>query len=294
MRDMVALEAPAKVNLYLEVGRRRRDGYHDLRTVMQSVDLHDLVEVEVAGGREGITLEVVGKAPAGEENLCHRAAVRYLEASGIRASVRIKLHKRIPEAAGLGGGSSDAAAVLRGLNFLTGEALDRERLLALAASLGMDVPFFLVGGTVLGEGRGERVTPLAQAPPMALVLANPGVPLATADVYRRFDEVGGGEPPRGGAEAMVEALRGGDARLVASLLFNSLQPAACALEPRVGAILERSIWAGAWGALVSGSGPTVFALSGEEGRAEALAEEMERYAPVVVRARFRSAGVSLA
>jgi 4-diphosphocytidyl-2-C-methyl-D-erythritol kinase len=291
MRDAVTLEAPAKVNLYLEVGAKRRDGYHDVRTVLQAVELCDLVEVEVSGGVGGIDLEVQGEAPAGEDNLCHRAAEAFLEASGKGWDVRIGLVKRIPAAAGLGGGSSDAAAVLRGLNFLAGEALDRPGLMRLAASLGTDVPFFLVGGTALGEGRGERVTPLPQAPPLPLVLANPGIPLSTADVYRRFDEGGGGESPLGSAEVMGEALRGGDARRVAALLFNSLQPAACALAPQVGALLERALWAGAMGALVSGSGPTVFMLAGDEGQAEELEKEMGRYAPLVVRTRFRSSGV---
>ncbi|MBC7228910.1 MAG: 4-(cytidine 5'-diphospho)-2-C-methyl-D-erythritol kinase [Actinobacteria bacterium] len=294
MRDMVTLEAPAKINLYLEVGARREDGYHGVRTVMQAVDLCDRVEVEVVGGRGTVALEVKGEAPAGEDNLCHRAARAFLEAAGVRWDVRMRLEKRIPLAAGLGGGSSDAAAVLRGLNFLAGEALAGEELLRLAASLGTDVPFFLVGGTALGEGRGERVTPLVQAPPLPLVLANPGVPLPTPEVYRRFDEVGGGEPPRGGVEAMGEALRGGEVRRVASLLFNSLQPAACALMPQVGALLEHALWAGAEGALVSGSGPTVFALAGDEGRAAEMEAELRRHAPVVVRTRFRAAGISLA
>ncbi len=294
MRDMVTMEAPAKINLYLEVGARRGDGYHGVRTVMQAVDLCDVVEVKVAGGGGTVVLEVKGEAPVGADNLCHRAALAFLEAAGVRWDVRMRLEKRIPLAAGLGGGSSDAAAVLRGLNFLAGEALVREELLRLAASLGTDVPFFLVGGTALGEGRGERVTPLVQAPPLPLVLANPGVPLPTPEVYRRFDEVGGGEPPGGGVEAMGEALRGGEVRRVASLLFNSLQPAACALVPQVGALLEHALWAGAEGALVSGSGPTVFALTGDEGRAAEIEAELKRHAPVVVRTRFRAAGISLA
>ncbi len=294
MRDSVLLEAPAKVNLYLEVGAKRRDGYHAVRTVMQAVELCDLVGVELAGRGGVIALEVEGEAPRGEDNLCHRAAAAFLEATGLRRSVRIRLVKRIPVAAGLGGGSSDAAAVLRGLNFLAGEVLGSRELLELAASLGMDVPFFLVGGTAMGEGRGERVSPLAQAPPLPLVLANPGTPLSTAEVYRRYDAAGGGEPPRGGAEAMGEALRAGDARRVASLLFNSLQPAACSLVPAVGALLEHALWAGARGALVSGSGPTVFALVSDQGEAEELEKEMGRHAPLVVRTSFRSAGVGLA
>lgn len=292
MRSRITMEAPAKINLYLEVGPPLQDGYHPVRTVLQSVDLCDLVEVEVTDGGEGLGLEVVGDAPAGGDNLCLRAGAAFLAATGLRMGVSVRLTKRIPRAAGLGGGSSDAAAVLRALNFVAGEAMAREELLDAAAGLGMDVPFFLVGGTALGEGRGERVTPLVQAPPLPVLLVNPGVELATGEVYRRFDLSGGDSPPAHGPGDLIEALPRGDAADVAPLLHNSLQRAACELMPEVAVLLERAAGAGAAAAMVSGSGPTIFVLAASEELAASLEVEMGRHAPLVFRTSFRGAGVS--
>jgi 4-diphosphocytidyl-2-C-methyl-D-erythritol kinase len=290
MRSRAVLEAPAKINLYLEVGPPRPDGYHPVRTVLQTVEMCDLLEVEVTEGGEGLQLVVDGDAPAGDDNLCHRAAAVFLAATGMRMGINIKLSKRIPRAAGLGGGSSDAAAVLRILNFITGEAMNREELMRTAASLGMDVPFFLVGGTALGEGRGERITPLPQAPPLPVLLINPGAALATGEVYRRFDISGGDDPPAQGPGSLIAALPAGDAGVISPLLHNSLQRAACELMPEVSTLLERA--AEATGALVSGSGPTIFVLAGSDKEAGFLEEEMRRHAPIVVRTGFRMAGVS--
>jgi len=292
MRSRAVLEAPAKINLYLEVGPPRSDGYHPVRTVLQAVDICDLLEVEVTEGGEGIELAVEGDAPAGDDNLCYRAAAVFLAATGMRMGIKIRLSKRIPQAAGLGGGSSDAAAVLRIMNFITGEALNREELLRTAASLGMDVPFFLIGGTALGEGRGERMTPLPQAPPLPVLLVNPGAALSTAEVYRHFDLSGGDDPPAQGPGPLVAALPAGDVVTIATLLHNSLQRAACELMPEVGALLEKAAEAGAAGTLVSGSGPTVFILATSDEESALLEEEMRRHAPVVFRTRFRMAGVS--
>ncbi len=294
LRGMVTLKAPAKVNLYLEVGSLRPDGYHLVRTVLQAVDLCDLVVVEAEGAGGGIELLVEGDAPRGEENLCHRAAAAFLEATRLGWGVRVRLRKHIPVAAGLGGGSSDAAAVLRGLNHLASEALGKEELLNLAASLGSDVPFFLVGGTALGEGRGERVTPQAQAPPLPLVLVNPGNALSAAEVYRRFDLVGGDKPPRRGPYPLLEYLARGEVTRLPDLLFNSLQRAACELEPSLGDVLARAREAGAPGALVSGSGPTVFLLAAGEEEARRLEESMRDHAPWVCRTSFCSHGAAMA
>ncbi|MGQ9757872.1 MAG: 4-(cytidine 5'-diphospho)-2-C-methyl-D-erythritol kinase [Actinomycetota bacterium] len=287
-------KAPAKINLYLEVGPRRPDGYHRVRNVLQTVEWFDLLDLEVRLGEKGIRLEVEGKAPPGEDNLCYRAAELFLEAAGITAGVCIRLKKEIPVAAGLGGGSSDAAAVLRGLEYLTGAGLGREDLLTLAARLGSDVPFFIVGGTALGEGRGEVVTPVVQAPPLPLVLANPGKELSTAEVYRRYDLLPAGEPPEGGPGPLLDSLAAGDALGVASHLYNALEEAASALLPELKGILEAARRAGAPGVLVSGSGPTVFALAGAPEEAESIAFRMREVAPVVRVTRFCSHGVALA
>jgi 4-diphosphocytidyl-2-C-methyl-D-erythritol kinase len=289
----VGLEAPAKINLYLEVGSLRPDGYHSVRTIMQTVELYDLVDVELAGRGGGMELKVKGDAPLGEENLCLRAAQAFAETAGMSLDLRISLVKRIPRAAGLGGGSSDAAAVLRALDFLLGEALGPERLLSLAASVGSDVPFFLVGGTALAEGRGERITPLVQAPPLAVILVNPGGELSTADVYRRFDLTVGDGPASHGPEALIEALPLGDIGRIAKLLHNSLQEPAMEIMPAIAGLLGKAKQAGAEGALVSGSGPTVFVLAEDDSRAAALESGMQSDSSLIVKTRFRGSGVSL-
>ena len=292
MRSEAVLEAPAKVNLYLEAGPLRPDGYHPVRTVLQTVELCDLVEMEVTVGGEGVRLAVDGVVQHGEDNLCYRAASVFIAATRMRMGIDIRLSKRIPQAAGLGGGSSDAAAVLRMLNFYAGEAMTRERLMQTAASLGMDVPYFLVGGTALGEGRGERIKPLPQAPPLPVLLVNPGIALSTSEVYRRFDLSGGDDPPAQGPGTLLSLLPAADAEMLAPLLHNSLQRAACELNPEVGDLLQRAAEAGAASALVSGSGPTVFILARSDEEAVFLEEEMMRHAPIVIRTRFRMAGVS--
>lgn len=294
MRGGVTLWAPAKINLYLEVGSLRPDGYHLVRTVLQAVALFDTITVEVEEAATGVDLVVEGDAPAGEENLCHRAAASYLGAARLHWGVSIRLRKRIPTAAGLGGGSSDAAAVLRGLNHLAGDILRREELMGLAASLGSDVPFFLVGGTALGEGRGERISPQLQAPPLPLVLVNTGKKLSAAEVYRRFDLVGGDRPPRRGPYPLLEYLARGEAGRLPGLLYNSLQNAACELEPSLKGLLAMAREAGAPGALVSGSGPTVFLLATDEEEARRLEERMGEVAPWVCRTSFCTHGVAIA
>ncbi len=291
MYGKLLLKAPAKINLYLEVGPRRGDGYHRVRTVLQAVEWFDLVELELEPGSRGIHLEVEGEAPSGEDNLCHRAARLFLETAGISARVRIRLTKEIPVAAGLGGGSSDAAAVLRGLEHLSGAGLGKRELFRLASRLGSDVPFFLVGGTALGEGRGEVVTPVEQAPPFPVVLVNPGKGLSTSEVYRRFDLLPPAEPPAGGPRPLLDSLAAGDAAGAAAHLYNALQDAACALLPELVGLLEAACRSGALGALVSGSGPTVFMLAPGPEEAELLASRMGEAAPLVRVSRFCSHGV---
>lgn len=290
MRTKVELEAPAKINLYLEVGPLRPDGFHSVRTVMQAVDLYDLLEVEIEPSGEAIELEVEGDAPGGGENLCLKAAAAFTEAIRRPLGVNIKLTKRIPRAAGLGGGSSDAAAVLRALNHLTEQALGPAELMRMAASLGSDVPFFLVGGTAMGEGRGERVTALSQAPPLPVLLASPGGTLSTAEVYGHFDESGGGTPPAGGPWELADRLPDGRVEEIGPLLFNSLEMPAVEIMPELGSLLESARAAGAGGVGLSGSGPTIFLIAGAEEEVEMLGKAMIRTAPVVMTTRFRSSG----
>jgi 4-diphosphocytidyl-2-C-methyl-D-erythritol kinase len=250
------LTAAAKVNLVLEILGRRVDGYHELATVMQTVDLADRLVLDDA---EELTLTTSSSAvPDDGDNLALRAAMALRAAANVDRGVRIRLDKRIPVAAGLGGGSADAAAVLLGLNRLWGLRWARARLAEVAVTLGMDVPFFLEGGVALGTGRGEKLSAVAGAP-LALVLINPGTPVSTAAVYSRVTAAmySNGEHAR----AMVEALRTRRPRAVAGSLYNGLEVAAAGATSDVTRMRAALAAAGALGAAMSGSGPTVFGVA---------------------------------
>ena len=252
----LALNAAAKVNLTLEVLGRRADGYHEITTVMQTVDLADRLVLEEADGFE---LRTAGPGvPTDATNLALRAALALRDAAGVDQGVRIRLDKRIPVAAGLGGGSTDAAAVLVGLNRLWRLRWPLARLDTVAVTLGMDVPFFLRGGTALGTGRGERLQPL-DGPGLALVLINPGVGASTAETYGRVTSVmyTGGEHSR----AVVAALRSRRTGRIADHLYNGLEAALGPVQQQVVKIKAALMAAGALGAAMSGSGPTVFGLA---------------------------------
>lgn len=284
--------AYAKINLALRVGALRPDGYHPVATVIQRLELHDRVElrVERGDGRTAGRLEVSVTAdrsgvPEGAQNLAWKAAMLLapeLEAAGYGgARIEIRLEKRIPVAAGLAGGSADAAAVLDGLNRRLGLNLDPEALMAKAAALGSDVPACLVRGTMLCTGRGERVRPLA-APRLWWVLAKPGGQLSTREVYREFDALllakgeAGREPQQLEAELapLVEALTRGEVEGIASRLYNDLQEAACRRHAGIAPLLARMREAGALAALVSGSGPTVAGLTADADAACRIAGEL--------------------
>jgi 4-diphosphocytidyl-2-C-methyl-D-erythritol kinase len=252
----LTLTASAKVNLALEVLGKRTDGYHELATVMQTVDLADRLVLEDADELALTTMSP--QVPANSGNLAMRAAVALREAAKVDRGVRIRLDKRIPVAAGLGGGSSDAAAVLVGLNRLWGLRWPGARLAEVAETLGMDVPFFLRGGVALGTGRGERLTPLAGMQ-MALVLVNPGTSLSTAAVYGRVTPAMYSDGARAGAVAA--ALRSRKPARVAATLYNGLEAAATGAGSDLARMRAALVAAGALGAAMSGSGPTVFGVA---------------------------------
>jgi 4-diphosphocytidyl-2-C-methyl-D-erythritol kinase len=253
----LVLETSAKVNLALEVLGKRPDGYHEIATVMQTVDLFDRLTLEPA---PTLSLETDDSAlPTDERNLIVRAGMLLREVSGAEAGARIRLRKRIPVAAGLGGGSSDAAAALWGLNRLWKLRWSRARLAELAGQLGMDVPFFLTGGPALATGRGECLERLPPAGGYALVLVNPRVPLSTRDVYARVPAGWHAEPTA--TRRVVEALRSRNAARMAAALTNHLEGLVAPHLPAVGRMKAALLAAGALGAVMSGSGPTVFGLA---------------------------------
>lgn len=266
------LRASAKVNLVLEVLGKRPDGYHELSTVMQAVDLFDRLTVEAAAT---ITLETSEPAlPTDDRNLVVRAARLLQEAAGIEAGARIVLDKRIPLAAGLGGGSSDAAATLLGLNRLWGLRWRRERLVELAVKLGMDVPFFLGRGRALGTSRGEVLSALPGVGGYALVLVNPGVGLSTQEVYGRVPP--GWRAESDGTRRMLDALKKRNVVRVAGALTNHLEHWVEPAMPVIGRMKAALLAAGALGAAMSGSGPTVFGLARSLDQARQIQRRVNR------------------
>jgi 4-diphosphocytidyl-2-C-methyl-D-erythritol kinase len=253
----VVLRASAKVNLALEVLGKRGDGYHEIATVLQAVDLADRLRLETA---DTLSLHVDDPdLPTDDGNLVMRAARLLQKAAGREDGARIGLTKRIPVAAGLGGGSSDAAAALWGLSRLWKLGWPRARLRELAVELGMDVPFFLGPGRAIATGRGERLAALPGGGGYALVLVNPKVPLSTREVYGRVPAGWHAEPT--GTERMVEALRTRNAGTVGAALTNNLERVVEPVMPVIGRMKAALLAAGALGAIMSGSGPTVFGMA---------------------------------
>jgi 4-diphosphocytidyl-2-C-methyl-D-erythritol kinase len=250
------LSAAAKVNLALEILTRRPDGYHEIATVMHAVDLSDRLVLEDCDAIE-VRTTATG-VPTDERNLVHRAAVALRNAAGVPRGARMTLDKRIPVAAGLGGGSTDAAAALIGLNRLWGLRWPLTDLEKIAVELGMDVPFFLRGGAALATGRGERLAPLGAAS-LGLVLLNPRFAVGTADMYGRVTPAMYSDGARAGTAAV--ALRTRRAGRIAASLYNGLEVAAGTAYPQIGQMQAALLAAGALGAAMSGSGPTVFGVA---------------------------------
>ena len=253
------IPCPAKINLYLDVLGRRSDGYHDIVTVMQAIDLRDEVSIGIRGGGGiAMTCDAAG-LPVDSRNLCVRAALGMARYAPQGRGVVIRLAKRIPVAAGLGGGSSDAAGVLLGLNRLWGAGLAPGALEEIAAGLGSDVPYFIPGGTARCGGRGEAVSPVRGGPDLAYVLLVPPVAVPTAGVYASLEGGGPGRAP--GVAGLLEALARGDPRSVAARLYNRLEDAPGAHRGEVDRLKALLVSRGALGACMSGSGPAVFGLA---------------------------------
>lgn len=253
--------APAKVNLCLHVLGRRADNYHDLAMLMQRIALFDRLDLEMVDGHD-VTVDCPGlDLPRGEQNIVERAARLLLSHVGMKRGLAIKVEKRIPAAAGLGGGSSDAAAVLEALDELLGLGLPRAELMALGRRLGADVPFFLYKQTAWATGIGDRFEAWPGLPPMTLVLVNPGIAVSTAWVFQNLGLT------RSRPIARIPRFPAGMRDLV-RLLHNDLEVVTCQRHPVITTIKERLVACGANGALMTGSGPTVFGLFADRLRAE--------------------------
>ena len=272
------IQAFAKLNLTLDILGKREDGYHDLRMVMQSITLADTLTLEENQG-EGLRVSAnLRFLPTGEKNLAAAAALRFWEALGREPEdLDIRIEKRIPVCAGMAGGSSDAAAVLRALNQRAGEPVAPKELARLGERVGSDVPYCVLGGTALAEGRGEMLTPLAPLPRCWVVACKPDFPISTPELFAQADRVKLRRRPD--TAGLVAALEAGDLGGVARRMYNVFEDVLPArLYTRVAEIKNDLIQCGALGANMSGSGPTAFGLFDRlEAAQEARACLAQRY-----------------
>jgi 4-diphosphocytidyl-2-C-methyl-D-erythritol kinase len=304
-RALIRIVAPAKINLALEVVGRRPDGYHELRTIMQALDLEDEIQITHDPRGEGIALQAIDELPragrtadpptaapipAGPANLAWRAANAFrgalgeppLGAAAGAPALELRLWKRIPIGAGLGGGSADAAGVLLGLNLLHGRPLGAGPLFDLAASLGADVPFALVGGTCLATGRGELLRRLPPLPRVPIIIVAPEFPIATPWAYSAWDaEALTGQ--EGSASILESAIRQRSRTQIAGALANDLEAVVGRRYGKVQEIRESLLARGVLGARMSGSGSAIFALVDGDGDALQIAEAIRHLKhPVIV------------
>ncbi len=286
----ISLISWAKVNLGLRVLRKRPDGFHDIQTVLQTIDLHDRVRISTSRDLRIRVRCRHPEAPSGTENLAYVAARLLQQELRVNRGCSIEIAKQIPPGAGLGGGSSNAATVLMGLNRLWKLHLPRERLLELAAGVGSDVPFFLYGGTVLAEGRGERLTPLKLVPDFWLTLVKPDFSIATRWAYGQVKNTLTSNPLYVKLNSLKEI---SSIDHVLSFLDNDLETAVEATYPSIGEIKEELLSKGAMGAAMSGSGSAVFGLVTSQEAAVQLAKEVKcaQWQVFVVRPARRCEGL---
>ncbi len=276
---MIKVEGNAKINLTLDILGKRPDGYHEVAMVMQSIGLSDTVEMEKTDGPIELTINVPW-LKADEKNLAWRAAALIKEEYKLAGGVRMKLTKRIPVAAGLAGGSTDAAAVLRGMNELYALDLSEERLCELGARLGSDIPFCLLGGTMLSTGRGEVLKRLPDLPATWVVLAKPRISVSTAWAYQNYDEQGAKDHPDN--ERIQQEIARGDRKAVAGLLCNVLESVTIKKYDVISQYKQMMMQQGAMASMMSGSGPTVFGLAESKETADRIATHMREHTDAYV------------
>jgi 4-diphosphocytidyl-2-C-methyl-D-erythritol kinase len=267
------LKATAKINLGLDVLRKREDGYHDLRMVMQMTGMFDRISMFPRARRPGISFRTnLPYIPANENNLAYRAATILMDEFEVSDGLSINLQKFIPVAAGLAGGSTDAAAVLVGTNKLFHLGLSLEELMVRGKKLGADVPYCLLGGTALAEGIGDVLTPLPDMPSCSILLAKPPVSVSTKEVYGalRADEI----EVHPDIDGMVEALKAGDLRGVCDRCANVLEDVTAPSRPIIGEMERDMKKMGALCSIMSGSGPTVFGIFDDESSARKCRNHM--------------------
>ena len=267
--EMITLSerAYAKLNLTLDVLRKRLDGYHDLKSVMQTVSLYDTVEMDLETGKSWHLICGREDVPCDERNLAWKAAKLYCDAMGKDpGGITIRIEKTIPSGAGMGGGSADAAAVLRILNRYYGDPLCMDELAELGAKIGSDVPFCVIGGTVMCEGRGEIMRPLMKCPHCTIVGCKPEFSVSTPVLFKKIDSVEIVQHPDN--EAMERAIAAGDIHSIAREIFNVFDPVVSEDHPEIQHIKDVCNSCGAWATQMTGSGSVVFAVMPDSASAE--------------------------
>ena len=276
--DRIVMRAPAKINLSLDVTGRRDNGYHDVRMVMQQIGLSDEIIIEKTENssfkqdteKPCIIVETNSMTlPVNEDNLVFKAAHLIMKECSIGTGIHIFIDKKIPIAAGMAGGSTDAAAVLKGMNRIFDCGLTDERLRELGVKIGADVPYCIMGGTVLAEGIGEVLTPLPNMPGCIILIAKPGISVSTGYVYTEYDSLKDKKHPD--VDGMTAAIKEGDIQKISKLLGNSLEGVTQEKYPVIKIIKGIMLGNGAMGALMSGSGPTVFGLYDDNTKADEAA-----------------------
>lgn len=271
--DTISLKALAKINLGLDVVRRREDGYHEVRMVMQTIHLYDRLEMEKTA-TQGIELSTnLSYLPVNENNLVYRAGKLLKDEFGITEGIKVYLNKRIPVAAGMAGGSTDAAAMLYGMNELFELGLSREQLMERGVRIGADVPYCLMRGTALAEGIGEILTPLAPMVKCPVLIAKPAISVSTSFVYQNLKLDADTKHPD--IDRLIKDIRKQDLGAIAGDMGNVLESVTIPNYPVIAQIKEQMMDSGAINAMMSGSGPTVFGLFEEEETAQAAYQKMK-------------------
>ncbi|MDE7225119.1 MAG: 4-(cytidine 5'-diphospho)-2-C-methyl-D-erythritol kinase [Acetatifactor sp.] len=270
--DTLTRKAYAKINLGLDVVRRLENGYHEVRMIMQTVGIFDVLTFAVAESGIRITTDS-GELSVNEDNLVYKAARLLMETCGVKAGIEIHLEKHIPIAAGMAGGSSDAATTLLGLNELFALDLSQEQLRQLGVRIGADVPYCIMGGTALAEGIGEILTSLPPAPRCNVLIARPDIQVSTRYVYEHLDARETWLHPD--IDGMQSAIRGGDLTGITSRLGNVLETVTVERYPVIARIKQEMLSCGALGSLMSGSGPTVFGIYESSEQAETACDHLK-------------------
>ena len=275
MQDRIQLKALAKINLGLDVLRRREDGYHEVKMIMQTISLHDDLEIRRIKTPEIQVKTNLYYLPTNENNLVYKAAKLLMDEFDIKEGVSIQLKKRIPVAAGMAGGSTDGAAVLWGMNQMYGLGLSRQELMERGVKLGADVPYCVQRGTALAEGIGERLSVLPSMPKCTILIAKPGISVSTKFVYENLHANDLKPEQHPDVDSMIEAMKEKNLDLLCERMGNVLETVTIPAYPVIQEIKEHMMACGAAGAMMSGSGPTVFGIFHSPVQAKAAMKDLK-------------------